>query len=133
MSEASSFERALAEIERLKKTIAEQDVKRAQLQRERDALRVELDILKPDEETMLAGMWHPCSGCHEFDEGHATGPYSETLRCNLGSGCTECGGIGAAWEYHGELKCCPRFSWGDGTHDPDCPGIPSAAEERSDG
>ena len=48
------------------------------------------------------GYWRPCSGCHETNEGHATGPYSETFRCNLGSGCHECGGIGATWEQFDE-------------------------------
>jgi len=44
------------------------------------------------------GYWRSCSGCHETDEGYETGPYSEALRCHLGSGCHECGGIGAVWE-----------------------------------
>ena len=43
MSEPSSLERALAEIERLTRTIAEQDVKRAQLQREVERMRPVFD------------------------------------------------------------------------------------------
>lgn len=44
------------------------------------------------------GFWRSCTGCHETNEGHATGPYSETLQCHLGIGCSECGGIGAIWD-----------------------------------
>lgn len=44
------------------------------------------------------GFWRSCSGCHESNEGHATGPYSKTLQCHLGVGCRECGGIGAIWD-----------------------------------
>jgi hypothetical protein len=45
------------------------------------------------------GYWTPCSGCHETNEGYETGafPYSDTFRCYLGGGCTECGGLGAIW------------------------------------
>ncbi|KVU65295.1 hypothetical protein WK72_18930 [Burkholderia ubonensis] len=46
------------------------------------------------------GFWRTCSGCHESEDGHPVGeyPYSEILQCDLGSGCTECGGIGAIWD-----------------------------------
>lgn len=44
------------------------------------------------------GVWRSCSGCHELNEGHDTGPYSHTFRCALGHGCSECGGIGAVWD-----------------------------------
>jgi hypothetical protein len=44
------------------------------------------------------GAWRSCSGCHELNEGHDTGPYSSTFRCALGRGCSECGGIGAVWD-----------------------------------
>jgi hypothetical protein len=44
------------------------------------------------------GAWRSCSGCHELNEGHDTGPYSHTFRCALGHGCSECGGIGAVWD-----------------------------------
>lgn len=44
------------------------------------------------------GFWRSCSGCHELNEGHATGPYSAVLKCHLGGGCSECGGIGAIWD-----------------------------------
>ncbi len=44
------------------------------------------------------GFWRSCSGCHELNEGMATGPFSETLKCHLGVGCSECGGIGAIWD-----------------------------------
>lgn len=44
------------------------------------------------------GQWRSCTGCHELNEGHATGPWSTAFRCNVGNGCHECGGIGAIWE-----------------------------------
>lgn len=44
------------------------------------------------------GLWRSCTGCHELNEGHDTGPYSKTLKCHLGGGCSECGGIGAIWD-----------------------------------
>jgi hypothetical protein len=44
------------------------------------------------------GCWRTCSGCHESNEGHPTGPFSATLNCTLGQGCGECGGIGAVWD-----------------------------------
>ncbi|WP_264858167.1 hypothetical protein [Burkholderia cenocepacia] len=53
-------------------------------------------------ETLEAGrgFWRTCSGCHESEDGHPVGeyPYSETLQCDLGAGCGECGGIGAVWD-----------------------------------
>jgi hypothetical protein len=44
------------------------------------------------------GFWRSCSGCHELNEGHDTGPYSEVFKCALGNGCSECGGLGAVWD-----------------------------------
>lgn len=44
------------------------------------------------------GAWRSCSGCHELNEGHATGEWSDVLKCHLGLGCRECGGIGAIWD-----------------------------------
>src|SRR5687768_12095328 len=44
------------------------------------------------------GFWRSCSGCHEFNDGYPTGPHSSALRCCLGVGCFECGGIGAVWD-----------------------------------
>ncbi|MFM0046068.1 hypothetical protein PQQ99_36795 [Paraburkholderia sediminicola] len=46
------------------------------------------------------GEWRICAGCHESEDGHPVGkyPYSETLGCELGVGCSDCGGIGAVWD-----------------------------------
>lgn len=44
------------------------------------------------------GFWRSCSGCHELNEGHDTGPQSKVFKCALGNGCSECGGIGAVWD-----------------------------------
>lgn len=81
------------------------------------------EIPAPAPEIFEEGLWSPCTGCHERDEGHPTGPYNDALRCHVGGGCRECGGIGARWEQFDpdELKCCPRHTWGDESHDPGCP------------
>jgi hypothetical protein len=44
------------------------------------------------------GLWRTCTGCHESNEGFPTGPYSTVMKCHLGGGCFECGGIGAIWD-----------------------------------
>lgn len=46
------------------------------------------------------GFWRTCSGCHETEDGYPNGdyPYSKILKCDLGGGCSECGGIGAVWD-----------------------------------
>lgn len=46
------------------------------------------------------GAWRTCTGCYETEDGHPVGQYahSDTLGCPLGSGCNECGGIGAVWD-----------------------------------
>lgn len=46
------------------------------------------------------GFWRSCSGCHETEDGHPVGhyPFSAILNCDLGGGCSECGGIGAVWD-----------------------------------
>ena len=44
------------------------------------------------------GFWCSCTGCHELNEGVPTGPFSKVMKCHLGMGCFECGGIGAIWD-----------------------------------
>jgi len=46
------------------------------------------------------GFWRSCSGCHETCDGYQVGqyPYNAAMKCHLGSGCHECGGIGAVWD-----------------------------------
>lgn len=63
------------------------------------AIPVELSGVKDVIETG-DGFWRSCSGCHETNEGCETGhyPYSTHLKCVLGAGCSECGGIGAVWD-----------------------------------
>lgn len=80
-------------------------IERDALMEQRDSLAAQLaaavgerDEARISDEVFEHGFWRPCSGCHESDEGHPTGPYSETFRCNLGIGCYECGGLGATWE-----------------------------------
>lgn len=48
--------------------------------------------------------WLPCTGCHETNEGYETGdyPFSLAFGCYVGGGCSECGGLGAVWEYISE-------------------------------
>jgi hypothetical protein len=82
--------------------------------------RIEEVTTEASEDGAAAG-WAPCSGCHETNEGAETGhyPYSDMFSCVLGSGCRECGGLGAVWHYHsaGDLRSmaehglcedCPR-------------------------
>lgn len=45
-----------------------------------------------------SGAWLACSGCHELNEGHPTGPWSDILKSHIGLGCRECGGIGSVWD-----------------------------------
>lgn len=48
-----------------------------------------------------AGFWRACSGCQESNEGSVSTkdyPYSAAYRCQPGSGCRECGGIGVIWD-----------------------------------
>jgi hypothetical protein len=61
------------------------------------SLPVELDGVA-DAIADARGMWRSCSGCHETNEGVPLGPFSNVLKCNLGMGCFECGGIGAIWD-----------------------------------
>jgi hypothetical protein len=46
------------------------------------------------------GFWRSCTGCYETEDGHPVGSYaySSVLQCALGSGCSECGGLGATWD-----------------------------------
>lgn len=46
------------------------------------------------------GFWRSCTGCHETFEGHSVGsyPWKAAMHCELGAGCSECGGIGAIWD-----------------------------------
>ncbi|SPR97391.1 hypothetical protein [Cupriavidus taiwanensis] len=46
------------------------------------------------------GFWTPCTGCYDTEDGRPTQRYShsEIFCCELGSGCSECGGIGAVWD-----------------------------------
>ena len=46
------------------------------------------------------GSWQPCTGCHETEDGQNVHgfPYSPALQSLIGSGCRECGGIGAVWD-----------------------------------
>ena len=46
------------------------------------------------------GIWRSCTGCYETNEGHPpNGAYfSQAFQCHLGSGCDECGGLGAVWD-----------------------------------
>jgi len=55
------------------------------------------------------GHWHSCTGCYEGEDGQNVHrfPYSQVFQCIVGSGCSECGGIGAVWDntdYAGMAK-----------------------------
>ena len=61
------------------------------------AVPIELRGIKETAE-QGGGFWRSCTGCHELNEGHSTGPFSAVFGCALGNGCSECGGIGAVWD-----------------------------------
>ena len=47
------------------------------------------------------GFWRTCSGCAEGVDGCLSTsdyPYHHAFKCQLGGGCSECGGIGATWD-----------------------------------
>lgn len=46
------------------------------------------------------GAWRSCSGCYEMEDGQNVHgyPHSDVFGCELGGGCSECGGIGAIWD-----------------------------------
>lgn len=56
--------------------------------------------LKEMVDTPPEGFWHSCTGCHETSEGYSVGsyPWNAAMKCELGAGCGECGGIGAVWD-----------------------------------
>jgi hypothetical protein len=67
-----------------------------------DALRMPPVELRGVAETLASGdgFWRTCAGCHESEDGQPFGdyPYSEILNCDLGAGCSDCGGVGAVWD-----------------------------------
>jgi hypothetical protein len=58
----------------------------------------------PDLIAEVGGWWRHCSGCYDTEDGRPTAdyPFSPILKCEVGSGCHECGGIGAVWDYYSE-------------------------------
>lgn len=44
------------------------------------------------------GVWKSCSGCHEGIDGISLEPIDQVLKCQLGHGCSDCGGLGAVWD-----------------------------------
>lgn len=58
-------------------------------------------------EILERGTWRTCTGCHESNEGHPTGPHSLAFDCTVGEGCFECGGIGVIWQRFHECSCVP--------------------------
>lgn len=50
--------------------------------------------------------WRPCTGCHETEDGYSVGhyPHSPVFGCEVGSGCSECGGLGVVWEYYSKTS-----------------------------
>lgn len=68
--------------------------------------RHELQIMKRNVHERMDecdGFWRACSGCQESVDGSISlsdYPRSEIFRCQPGSGCRECGGIGVIWDNH---------------------------------
>ncbi|MFB9223494.1 hypothetical protein [Paracoccus cavernae] len=67
-----------------------------------------------------AGIWRTCTGCYETCDGQPFGnyPYSAALRCDLGGGCRECGGIGAIWDTTDYADMGDWLARGGGTSAP---------------
>jgi len=61
---------------------------------------IEARVAECVKEYAEVGFWRTCSGCHETEDGHDVGhyPFNKAFDCKLGSGCSECGGIGAVWD-----------------------------------
>jgi cell division protein FtsB len=59
------------------------------------------DVVAEESANGAAVGWRPCTGCHETCDGHEIGhyPHSDVFGCSVGSGCSECGGLGVVWEY----------------------------------
>jgi hypothetical protein len=47
-----------------------------------------------------AGFWTSCTGCYDTEDGRPTQKYahSKVFGCEMGSGCSECGGLGVVWD-----------------------------------
>lgn len=47
-----------------------------------------------------AGQWRECTGCYDTEDGRPTRKYaySKVFGCDLGCGCSECGGLGVVWD-----------------------------------
>lgn len=46
------------------------------------------------------GFWTPCTGCYDTEDGRPTQKYahSAAFGCEMGCGCSECGGLGVVWD-----------------------------------
>lgn len=67
------------------------------------------------------GFWNSCSGCYETEDGHPVGSYaySAVMQCELGSGCSECGGLGAVWDNTDWDEVARQEGLDDGVEDGD--------------
>ena len=79
------------------------------------------------------GFWRTCSGCHETEDGHDVGhyPFNKAFDCKLGSGCSECGGIGAVWDTTDYLDMAHQISCSPGSIAAPEPNWTSAAEREA--
>ena len=59
------------------------------------------EVIKEESAGGAACGWESSSGCHETNEGAESVhyPYSKMFGCYVGSGCSECGGLGVVWEH----------------------------------
>lgn len=70
----------------------------------RQPARAEADYLTARVAEIVAedgGCWRACSGCQESVDGYVSArdyPYSTIFKCQPGSGCHECGGLGVLWQ-----------------------------------
>ena len=73
---------------------------RTDVQTARDINEVQLlqQSIEHQQHAEQSGFWRSCSGCHEAVDGYSGAPVSGIFGCQLGNGCSECGGIGAVWD-----------------------------------
>ncbi|MBX8811101.1 hypothetical protein HBA91_00505 [Ochrobactrum sp. MR34] len=62
------------------------------------------EVVKEESLGGAACGWKSCTGCLETNDGYHCGeyPYSKTFKAHVGSGCSECGGIGVVWEHYSQ-------------------------------
>lgn len=70
---------------------------------ETETMKAGIDAVMREEAASGAACgWRSCTGCLDSEDGMPVGkyPYSTVFGCQVGCGCSECGGIGVVWDYY---------------------------------